>query len=380
MNRCSDGGPPDFIFNPLTTFPTRPPGGPPETYSGNGFLGSGLMLPDPPAPGVPPNNTFTLVMDTPGTYEYVCILHPSMIRTITVVESNATEVPSQAELDAQAQEDLTALVAEVEALRDAPASLRSEAGPDGTTIWRPDDMPGPLMPLALEEIPGVGRRMEARLERAGIYDMAALLATQPKQLRKLWRNVTGERLWYALHGYDVQTPTSGRGMFGHGRVLPPTHRSARHAEEFSRLLLVKAARRMRREGFYAGRLWLWLSMKEDRWFGQLTLPIVHDDMACLSALKKLWKEARADLPANARIIRIGVTLLDLSPASQRQLDLLLNDDVERRKWERITHAVDHLNTRYGRTIVSLGKWTPPPGGNAGGKISYTRIPRAEDFW
>jgi len=252
--------------------------------------------------------------------------------------------------------------------------------PDGTTIWRPDDMPGPLLPLALEEIPGVGRRMEVRLERAGIYDMAALLATQPKQLRKLWRNVTGERLWYALHGYDVQTPTSGRGMFGHGRVLPPSHRSARHAEEFSRLLLVKAARRMRREGFYAGRLWLWLSMKEDRWFAQLPLPIVHDDMACLSGLRQLWRQARAELPANARIIRIGVTLLDLSLASQRQLDLLLNDDVERRKWERITHAVDHLNARYGRTIVSLGQWTPPPGGNAGGKISYTRIPRAEDFW
>ncbi len=252
--------------------------------------------------------------------------------------------------------------------------------PDGTTIWRPEAMPGPLLPLPLSDIPGVGSRMEARLERAGIYDMAALLATQPKQLRKLWRNVTGERLWYALHGYDVQTPASGRGMFGHGRVLPPSHRSARHAEEFSRLLLVKAARRMRREGFYAGRLWLWLGMKEDRWFSQLPLPIVHDDKACLTGLKQLWGRARADLPATARIIRIGVTLLDLSLASQRQLDMLLNDDIERRKWERITHAVDHLNARYGKTIVSLGVWTPPPGGNAGGKISYTRIPRAEDFW
>jgi DNA polymerase-4 len=222
--------------------------------------------------------------------------------------------------------------------------------------------------------------MEARLERAGITDMESLLATQPKQMRNLWRNVTGERLWYALHGYDMQTPRSGRGMFGHGRVLPPTHRSPEQAEEFSRLLLVKAARRMRRQGFYAGRLWLWLAMKEDRWFSQMALPIVHDDRACLSALRQLWRQARSELPANARIIRIGVTLLDLSLASQRQLDMLLDDDFERRKWERITCAVDHLNTRYGKTIVSLGEWTPPPGGNAGGKISYTRIPHAEDFW
>ena len=55
--------------------------------------------------------------------------------------------------------------------------------------------------------------------RFGITSMAALLATQPKHMRKLWGNVTGERLWYALQGYDVQAPPSGRGMYGHGRVF-----------------------------------------------------------------------------------------------------------------------------------------------------------------
>jgi DNA polymerase-4 len=252
--------------------------------------------------------------------------------------------------------------------------------PDGTTIWRPEDMPAPLLSVPFEDIPGIGRRMERRLMNAGIYDMAGLLALQPKHMRKIWNNVTGERLWYALQGYDIQTPKSARGMFGHGRVLPPTHRSLAHAEEFSRLLLVKAARRMRRAGFYAGRIWLWLSMKEDRWFGQLPLPIVHDDYACLAGLDTLWRKARAALPARSRIIRIGVTLLELSPMSERQLDMLLNDDRERRKWEAVTTAIDHLNVKYGKTVLSIGPWTPPPGGNAGGKISYTRIPTAEDFW
>ncbi len=252
--------------------------------------------------------------------------------------------------------------------------------PDGVTIWRPEDMPEPLLAVPFEDIPGIGPRMERRLMRAGVYDMARLLALQPKHMRKLWNNVTGERLWYALQGYDIQTPPSRRGMFGHGRVLPPTHRSLRHAANFSRLLIVKAARRMRRAGFYAGRIWLWLSMKEERWFGQLPLPAVHDDYACLSALDALWQKARAALPARARIVRIGVTLLELSPMSERQLDMLLNDDAERQKWEAITTAIDRLNVKYGRTVLSIGPWTPPPGGNAGGKISYTRIPTAEDFW
>jgi DNA polymerase IV len=86
------------------------------------------------------------------------------------------------------------------------------------------------------------------------------------------------------------------------------------------------------------------------------------------------------MPAWARILRLGVTLFELSPADARQLDLLLNDDVARRRWESATDAIDALNRKYGRTVVSLGPWTPPPGGYAGGKISYTRIPSAEDFW
>ncbi|PLX42629.1 MAG: type VI secretion protein ImpB [Hyphomicrobiales bacterium] len=258
--------------------------------------------------------------------------------------------------------------------------------PDGTTIWHPQDMPGPLLPLSFEDIPGIGKRMRRRLCLAGIGDMTSLLATEPKQLRAIWGNVTGERLWYALHGYDVRAGGSSRGMYGHGRVLPPDFRTLKDAHGCSRLLLVKAARRMRRGGFYAARLALWLSFRigpvgrEQGWGGSLTMPIVHDDQACLAALQRLWERAWTELPRGVGIVRLGVTLMELSPAGERQLDMLLDDDRLRLKWERVTAAADRLNMKYGRTVVSLGPWTPPPGGYAGGKISYTRIPHAEDFW
>ena len=199
-------------------------------------------------------------------------------------------------------------------------------------------------------------------------------------MRKLWGNVTGERLWYALHGYDIQTPPSGRGMYGHGRVLPPDYRTAEHAKSASRLLIVKAARRMRRDGWNAGRLWLWLELREKSWHSGAWLPAVHDDQAVLAALERLWLEARAQLPRTIWIMRVGVTLLDLTPVAERQLDIFLNDDRLRQKAEKATDAIDALNRKHGRTLVSIGPWIPPPGGYAGGKISYTRIPRAEDFW
>ena len=118
--------------------------------------------------------------------------------------------------------------------------------PDGTTVWHPHMMPGPLLDLPFDDIPGIGSRMEKRLNHARIYNMKDLLATDPKQMRKLWRSVTGERLCYALHGYDVKAQKSERGMFGHGRVLPPNLRNFTDARDCSRLLLVKAARRMPR--------------------------------------------------------------------------------------------------------------------------------------
>ena len=251
---------------------------------------------------------------------------------------------------------------------------------DGNCVWHPRDMPGPLLKLTLQDVPGIGARMELRLLRFGIQSMADLLATQPKHMRKLWGNVTGERLWYALHGYDIQTPPSGRSMYGHSRILPPDNRSIEDARNASRLLIVKAARRMRRDGWNAGRLWLHLEMYGKNEFRAGWLPAVRDDPIILSTLAKLWTDALASMPRRARIFCVSVTLCELSRADERQLDIFLNDDKTRRKCEAVTNALDKLNSKYGRTLVSIGPWIPPPGGYAGGKISYTRIPRAEDFW
>jgi DNA polymerase IV len=252
--------------------------------------------------------------------------------------------------------------------------------PDGVTVWHPKDMPAPLFARPLDDIPGVGSRMKARLFAARIYTTENLYNAQPKQLRALWRSVNGERMWYALHGYAIHAQPSSRGMYGHGRVLPPKWRSTEHALSCSRLLLTKAARRMRRDGFSASKLWLWLDTRHGGWFGQRDMPIVQDDFACLAALGALWDRAERQLRPRPEIIRVGVTLLDLCPSNQRQLDLFLNDDVVRRKCERITNVIDGLNRRFGKRVVTVGNWSPPPGGYAGGKIAYNRIPSAEDFW
>lgn len=251
--------------------------------------------------------------------------------------------------------------------------------PNGVTIWHPQIMPGPVLNVPFDDIPGIGSRMQRKLAGLGIVDMHGLYATQPKHMRKIWGNVTGERLWYALHGYDIQAPETKRGMFGHGRVLPPESRTLPAAYEIARLLLMKAARRLRRASYYCSGLWVWMAVKDGNWSRHRSLPMVRDDAAILDALRVVWDEAKATLPRRTAIYRVGVTLTDITPASERQMDFLLDDEGQRRRWEAVTSVMDMLNYRYAKTIVSLGPWNPPAGGHVGGKISFTRIPSAEDF-
>ena len=126
---------------------------------------------------------------------------------------------------------------------------------------------------------------------------------------------------------------------------------------------------MRRDNFYAGKLWLWLDMRQGGWSAQCELPAVQDDFACLTALNGLWRKACAEIPAKPEIVRVGVTLLELTPANERQLDLFLNDDVKRQKCELITNTIDRLNRKFGKRVLTIGAWTPPPGGFVGGKIA-----------
>ena len=252
--------------------------------------------------------------------------------------------------------------------------------PNGLTILHPSDLPGRLLELQIDDIPGIGSRMKRRLYDAGLWSVEALWNSQPKQLRALWGNVTGERFWYALHGYNLQADPTQRSMFGHGRVLPPEWRDFKHAFDAARLLTIKAARRLRRAGYIANHFGLWLTMKDDHWSGELYVGGINDDHSAVHALHNLWAQARSTLAPSLKIIRLHVALYSLAPAASRQYDIFDTNAHTRERWSSLSHAIDQLNSRYAKTLVSMGPWTPPPGGYAGGKIAFNRIPDMEDFW
>ena len=142
-----------LMFNPENEFPSRLPGAPVETYSGTGFFNSGGMSKEAQGPpGTPPNDTFSLIFDTPGTYVY----GGSGMGKVIVEPSNALNVPSQAEIDVQGQEELAPLMALVEELQAGISSgqfVEQEPRPDGTSIWLVSAGLGTEQATALEFLP-----------------------------------------------------------------------------------------------------------------------------------------------------------------------------------------------------------------------------------
>jgi plastocyanin len=107
-----------FIINPAAGFPAG--GG---TYDGTGYVNSGL--PDPSAP------PFMLTFTTPGTYDYLCLVHPQMKARVVVQEAGAKPPTDQAAYDRLGTEQAEALLEEGRALIRQQGSATPEAGTDG---------------------------------------------------------------------------------------------------------------------------------------------------------------------------------------------------------------------------------------------------------
>jgi DNA polymerase-4 len=265
--------------------------------------------------------------------------------------------------------------------------------PDGLVLLHPEDLPQAILHLELHDLCGIGPNMEKRLWRAGIYTMADLWACAPKQLRAIWGSVAGERLWHKLRGVELPEEPTRRSMIGHSHVLAPEERSPEAAGTVIRRLLLKAASRLRDEGFYATQLDIGTRVENGPRLGLGTrLPPVRDSLALLDALAGLWSELTAQTgPCHFK--KVSVTLHGLIPADElRQLELFgangqfagdatqtLAQQRRQEQRERLSAAMEEINKAFGRDSITLGTMPGDARGFTGAKVAFNRIPKLRDF-
>jgi len=249
--------------------------------------------------------------------------------------------------------------------------------PDGLTLIQAHELPNRLFHLPLSDIPGVGRKMEARLSARGITSMQQLLTQAPASAASAWGSVVGSRLWHALHGADFpERPQQSRSI-GHSHVLMPQARDPETVRLTARRLLMKAASRLRRAECVTRHVTLSARFESKQsWHATRRIAATDDSFPLVEALASLWPELAANL-RRERVKTIAVTLDDIQPARAVQLSLF--DPPARRRTPALSRAMDRINERFGRNAVTLGPTQEGRVNLIGTKIAFGRIPGAAEF-
>ena len=273
----------------------------------------------------------------------------------------------------------------------APSRLLAKIGsdmqkPDGLVIIEQDDIKARLFDQQLTDLPGIAGNRERRLAQHGIHSIEQFWQLPPARARRVWGSIEGEHFWYGLHGIDPPDIATTRGSIGHSHVMGPPWREPVTARLVVRRLLIKAASRMRRLEFHARRLSLSVTLENQdhmarRWSGDIALPGARDDnFAMLASLDTLWA-MRTQRQGGGRIKKTGVVLSGLVANNALAPDLfgMTAAAGANPRHSAVSHAMDKLNQRYGRSTVSIGAQPPTLPRDTGTKIAFTRIPERVEF-
>lgn len=251
--------------------------------------------------------------------------------------------------------------------------------PNGFIILEPGNFKDALFALDLTDFPGINHNMEARLHRAGIRTVEQFWNISPKHARQIWGNVSGERFWYNVHGYDIPDTETSRSMIGHSRILDPEHRKPEHARQVARRLTVKAASRLRREGFFARKFSLYVRVVDGpKWGVEINVPPSQDTFTFLNALDDFWAEMIEEL-APDRLKKLSVTMTGLMKHDEITDDLFIQPTKQSKRNETLSVLMDNINSKYGTEAIRLGITPKTRAGHLGTKIAFSRVPDLAEF-
>lgn len=216
--------------------------------------------------------------------------------------------------------------------------------PDGLVTLTQHDLPERLYSLKLTDFTGINRRMQARLNAAGIFSAQDLCQTPRSELRLAFGSVIGERWWYLLRGFDMPEEETDRKSLSHSHVLPPVLRNEKGCRDVLMRLLQKASARLRENNLWTEHLTVYVNGFDRSWEAHAPLPPTQDTVTMNEALLRLWPGHDFVRPRGVGVVlsrlkeRTGVTP-SLFEETQDRADLM--------------SAVDTVNKKFGKNSVFI---------------------------
>jgi len=220
--------------------------------------------------------------------------------------------------------------------------------PDGLDTINGDNLRETYAKLQLIDLPGINTRYSARLNAANIYTPIQFLDAPMSLLKKrVFKSVVGFYWYLRLRGHEIDQIDFGRKSFGQQYALGD---KTSDPEQLSRLLMKlceKAGRRLRKGGFVAGGIHLWLNFENRTYYAQGKK--LHRDIYSTQDIYLAAQRILSNVSIPARVTNIGVTVIDLHPSNPEQLGLFDDSRLDTRS---LARAADLINDRYGEfTLV-----------------------------
>ena len=256
--------------------------------------------------------------------------------------------------------------------------------PNGLKILFKDNLPHKIKKFNLSDLTGIGKRMEKRLILANIKTINDLYKLSPKNMRKIWGSVQGERFWNMLQGNDIEEITTKTSTIGHSHVLHPNWRKPEFAKHILNRLVLKAASRLRRKKYFCKKIKVYIKIKSGYSIeGKEKFYKINDSITLLEKSDLIWNKALI-LNKIRKVKQVSVVLYDLEPLESAQTNFFqyLNNNFENtiKKRKSLSNTIDIINSKFGRDSITIGSLPKSISDFSGTKVAFTRIPDIKEFY
>lgn len=219
--------------------------------------------------------------------------------------------------------------------------------PDGLNVITSQNLRQIFAKLQLTDLPGINVRYQARLNVAGIFTPLQFLDSDGDHLKKrVFKSKVGMDWYYRLRGWEVDDVNWGRKSYGHQYALSHKTTDRQYLSQLLMKLCEKTGRRLRRSGYTASGISMWLSFANRQYWHKS-----RDTHAAMYATPDIYLQAQKLLnqvimPDN--VTNMSVSVYRLMPCDPEQLGLFDGTKVDKKL---LARAADDINDKYGEFTV-----------------------------
>ncbi len=215
------------------------------------------------------------------------------------------------------------------------------------SLMNPKELDAVLKRVPIQEVWGIGRGFSKKLSIHNIHTAYGFKNASEDWIKRKM-GLSGLRTHLELKGVTCSLPEvtdSKRKSLIYSKSFGSPITSLIHLKEAVSHYSSKAAEKIRRTGYRARLLSLYLKLNEESLYESVHLShesnstLVYID-AALHLLKKLYK--------NGRYLKAGIYLNDLVPSKETQLSLFEKEDPKHLK---LMNTLDEVNYKYGQNTL-----------------------------